>query len=283
MLTAPTANGQTVTLPDIEATADVIWNFVIEHGQATRDEIREACKATGATTEVYQKSMAKLANQTKALTEVSREDGSKAYELKRHCRQFTYGTFLEMIAETAAPAKPREKYEGWYTLTGYFMLTSPCLSSRPVLGNPSARRFERDHEGNLLMPGGNFRAMFEEATGLPGVPDIGTARYRVVWDQMAVDPALLITILNPVPPSRPGMSGQGLTEIESLPAGTRIPFSATIPGSHVSPIQFAEVLAAAGRWAGFSPSARRQGWGRFRPEFDEPGFHDALALAEVKG
>lgn len=278
-MTTATSNGTVTTGADIELAADTIWPFVIEQGQVTRDEVLKACKAAGLSTEAYQKAWAKLTNQVKVLTEVAREDGSKAFELKRGVKHLpTYADYLEQMAELQAPTKPRERFDHWYALTGHFLLTSPSLSSRPVLGNAAARRFERDWEGNLLMPAGNYAALFEEACGKPGTPDLGGARYRVEWDQQAVDPAVLITILNPVPPSRPGASGQGLTEIEALPAGTRIPWTATIPGTHCSPQQFATVLLAAGRWCGFSASAHKQGWGRFRPEFDPRPFEDAVAL-----
>lgn len=266
MSAGTTAPNGTVTVADVAEAAEIIRLFVIEQGQATKAEIREHCKGHGVGTDVYQKAMARLANQLKMLTEETREDGTKAFRVKRWLHGCTVRDFAEQMEEVKGPAKPRERYEDWQELRGYLTLTSPALASRPVLGETGARQFLRVTDALLLLPSGNYRAMFQAAAQKPGAPDIGNARFRVEWDQQTLDTRLIGKLLQPVPPRAPGQAGQGLIEVEMLPPGTRIPFTAVFPQSHIRLADFATLLVIAGRWVGFSPAAAHLGWGRFEPE-----------------
>lgn len=270
--TAPT-NGTNPML-EVDQAAEAIRLFLIQVGQATKTEIREYCKAEHSiSTEVYQKALARLLNQYKIVTEVSREDGSKALELKRNIPKVSVFELAELVLTANAPKEPREKYLDWYELSGALVLTSVALASRPVLGNPSARAFEKDVNGDVLFNPGNYIAMFKQAmSGLPGAPEIKSGvRYHVYWDQQTVSASLITTELCPVPPDRPGGQGKGLTEVEALPPGTEIPFRVVAPGSHISPTELKHLLYLAGRWVGFSPSGAHKGRGRFVPRVEQEG------------
>jgi hypothetical protein len=239
--------------------------------QATKAEIREHCKAQGIPTPAYQRGMARVHDQLKLTTEVTREDGSKAYQLRRQGLSLSVAEYSAMIEEVKSPAKPREKYDQGFEVRGVLVLDSPALGSRAVEGNPSARVFARTADERVLLFPGYFQAMAERALQMPGVADgISTAvRFQCHWDQQALPLSLLGKTLNPVPPDRHGAAGKGLTDVEILPAGTRVPFCVTVPGSHVTPMDMATLLIAAGRWVGFSPAAAHLGWGRFTVELDD--------------
>lgn len=267
MVLAVSPNGA-ADYAEVDTIAERIRLYVLSQGQATRDEIRKSLAAEGITTEQFGRGFARICNQVKMLTEVTRDDGKKAYELKRDLGDLSVSQALLLVA-SVTERKERERYEDYYEAVGQFVLTSPALASRAVPGNPSARVWARTAQGDVLLFSGYYAAMVEEALDAPGVPSTirSAIRYHTVWDQQALPAALLTRELNPVPPSRPGQSGQGLTDVEALPAGTRIPFTAVVPGSHVSPLSLRVLMVAAGRWVGFSPASHKQGWGRFVPEF----------------
>jgi hypothetical protein len=270
----PTNNGTSsvdlLSTEVIDTALTQIWVFVRDQAQVSRDEVREYLKQQGIGTPVYQKAFSKLLDGMKVLTEVSTESGSKAYRFKDAVRVCpTYSDFLALTTSTKEPAKPREKFEDWYELTGYFSLTSPATASCPVMGRQGVLEFLRTESGDVLLLARYFAAMLERAAGKPGAPEIGTARYRVEWEQQVLPSSLIVKRVKPVPPARPGQPGQGLTEVETLPVGTRIPFNAVLPESHISPVDFATLLVIAGRWVGFSPSAAHQGYGRYVPHIDQ--------------
>ena len=253
----------------VDAAAEAIRWCVIDHAQPTRVEIRNfVTKGMGFSTEDYQKGFTRIHNQLKLITEVTREDGSKGYELRR--REFA-DLSVQAIAElqNSGKKKESERYGQWYEVRGTLTLESPALASRPVLGNQAARAFLRDaSKQNILLLNSYFGSMGRVAAKAPGAPSVGSAIYQIRWDQQTFSVNKLGKELNPVPPSRPGMSGQGITEVESIPTGTEIPFCALVPGSHISPYQFALLMTVAGRFIGFSPSGAHKGWGRFTPKID---------------
>jgi hypothetical protein len=252
----------------VETIAEVIFAFVANVGQATKDEIRTHCKAQGIPTDLYQKGLAKLQNQDKFLTDVVRDDGSKAVEIKRSFRSGDYRAALTLQQEVAKP--PPEKYRDWYEITGTLTLRTPALSPCPVVGNPSARAFIHDGAGNIVLVDKYFQRMFHEATLKPDVPAVGNAKFAVQFEPQYLPESVVVTTLRPVPPARKGGSGQGITEVESLPAGAKIPFAAMVPGSHITRDNFIYILDKAARWVGFSPSGAHQGWGRFQLSVDGP-------------
>lgn len=253
----------------VDAAAEAIRWCVIDYAQPTRVAIRHfVTRDIGFSTEDYQRGFARIHNQLKLITEVTREDGSKGYELRR--REFA-DLSVQAIAELQNTGKKREveRFGQWYEVSGTLTLLSPALASRPVVGNQAARAFLRDFSRkNILLLNSYFGSMGRIAAKAPGAPQIGNAIYQIRWDQQTFSVAELGKELNPVPPSRPGMSGQGITEVESIPVGKEIPFSALVPGSHVSPYAFAVLMTVAGRFIGFSPSGAHKGWGRFSPNID---------------
>ena len=138
------------------------------------------------------------------------------------------------------------------------------------MGEPGRTTFLYDPEGQVYLPARQYQAMMFEALLTPMGRDLewGSARYQVWWDYQTLPAALVQKLVKPVPPARPGMAGQGLTECEMLPPGTAIPWQATIPGSHIPPAQFASMLELAGRYCGLSSASHNQGFGRFRPTIE---------------
>ena len=260
----------------VDAAAEAIRWCVVDYAQPTRVEIRHfVTKQMGFTTEDYQRGFARIHNQLKLITEVTREDGSKGYELRR--REFA-DLSVQAIAElqNSGKKKETERFGQWYEVNGEITLESPALASRPVVGNQAARAFLRDFSRkNILLLNSYFGSMGRIAAKAPGAPTIGNAIYQIRWDQQTFPVDELGKELNPVPPSRPGMSGQGITEVESIPTGKVIPFCALVPGTHISPYAFAQLMVVAGRFVGFSPSGAHKGWGRFSPKIEwDPAWGD---------
>lgn len=253
---------------DIVQVGEAIKMFVQGQGQATKDEVRLYCtKALGVTTAVYQKAWAILHDQAKITTEVAREDGKKAFQIKRQVHVVPLADLLELVDEAKSPAKKRENYGDWFEVAGTMTLVTSALGSRPVIGNQSARQFIHTADGRIVLTDRNFEAMIERACQMPGAPEgIGNARFKIKFDSQLM-PRSEHKELCPVPPPRPGERGQGITEVEALPPGTAIPFRAVVPGSHLTREAFEQVMEIAGRWCGFSPSAAHQGWGRFTVTF----------------
>lgn len=280
------ANGTDSTTPTappmlaVDDVATMIRDYVAEQGQVTRDEIRTHLKTKGVPTDLYQKGFARIANQVKMLTEITRDDGSKVWEVKRQLRDFSFEDFVREVFEAHAPKK-REEYKDHYALSGSFRLTVPMLSSRPVMGTPGVVSFERDGAGHLILFSGNYRAMMVQALATPGAPEgVATAvRFHSAWKTQYLDERLIEHRALPVPPSRPGQGGQGLTDAECLPAGTAVPFHVLVPGSHVPPDVMFLLLSIAGEYCGLSPAKAHLGWGRFTLQLDAPSY--ALVRAHL--
>jgi hypothetical protein len=260
---APPANSPHPS--EIDAAAQVEYDFITAQGVATKDEIRAYCKEASIPTAVYQKGFERLSRQLSLITEITTDDGKKGWAVKDWARGMSLLQAFEVLSTVGTQQKQRENYGDWLTIAGVFHLTSPALASNPDPADPSRRVFLRAGD-QIILSSGYYQAMFERSCQMPGAPMIGSARYRVQWDQQMMPESITSLILRPVPPSRPGGSGQGVTSCESLAAGTEVPFSATIPGSHVGAAEFEALLNIAGRWVGFSPSASHKGFGRYTPE-----------------
>lgn len=256
-----------VSTEQLVMIADQLKMYVQGQGQATRKEIRDyATKGLNVSQDVYSKAWAILHNGLKLTTEVARENGEKAFEIKRNYYEVPAHDLYEQFGEAK---KTRESYKDWYVVTGTMTLLSECLSSRPVAGNESQRSFLMADADHVFLSDIYFKKMFQVAAEKPGMPAVGNGRFNVQFDPILIDAAGQTTVLNPVPPDRLGMAGKGLTQVAALPVGYKIPFAATVPGSHIPPEWFAAIMTCAGKWVGFSPSAAHKGWGRFIVHIDE--------------
>jgi hypothetical protein len=265
----PTASGaDPATLVQV---ADLLKLYVQSQGQATRKEIREhATKVLNVSQDVYGKAWAILHDQAKITTEVTRESGDRAYQIKRHFWEVPLPELVAQIEEAKGPKKKYEKFANWHVVTGTMTLLNEALSGRPVADSQSLRRFVRVGKdgSHVILMDVYFKEMFISAAVKPGMPPIGNGRYQVLFDPVLVPVSDLTRVLCPVPPQREGGSGQGIIEAEALPAGYAITFTATVPGSHIDRARFLAVMECAGRWVGFSPAAAHQGWGRFTVALD---------------
>lgn len=253
----------------VEYACAVTWEFVIRMAEVSRDEAKKHAVSLGIVTKDFSAGWTRLLNQQKALTTSTRDDGSIVYQLKRNLQHMSYEEYVEMLNGLYAPKEPKEKYADWYAVSGTLVLTGDCLASCPVEGQQAMRAFPRSVGDTFILQSGNFWSMMNTAAGMPGSPPIKGARYQIRWFQQVLPTSMLKKVLRPVPPSRPGAAGQGITEVECIPPGSRIPFKAIVPGSHVDPEAFQKLMQVAADLVGFSPSASHKGWGRFTVEYDK--------------
>lgn len=256
----------------ITACGDTITSHIMHVGQAPRTEIRKLCIEEGHDKDTFGRAFRFLTTTIGLLIEDIDDNGKKVFRFKnRPSAAPDLRTFYSLVQKKMQKKGEREVFSDWHIMEGQLYMMSACLGSRPPESREQGKReFFRAPEGELMLFDFYFEKMFQSACMQPGTPaHVARARYALRWDWQLMPKSKIKRIMMPVPPQRKGLSGQGLTECECLPPGTRIPFKVLVPGSHITPNEFMQIMRAAGKWVGFSVAQAHKGFGRFIPEFKE--------------
>lgn len=167
-----------------------------------------------------------------------------------------YGFILDMASA------PRVKYTDYEHVVLKCRWTNWVIAALPGYDakGESLQLFERDGEGNVLLPAYCCRAMMLKT--LPLIGKEQSAGYRIAFEAVRIEnPNVKSDKILPKVDER-AHKGLGTTRVESLPPGTEFELRALVPTSVISVSDYVRAVELAGRFVHLSP-ARSAGYGDF--------------------
>jgi len=235
-----------------------ICEGLASEGWLSYEELREGLEDT-----VYlDKAITILKTSMKEITE-TRAGTPKKQGLQLTGKKITQKRIKEVLAEWGlASGGPREKpWKDWQDVTMTIRFKTPCLSGMPDEGKTKEEKrnmlFDRNAAGQLIFRSGHWRGLLGKAIEfLDDFPKYGK-------DKIMFDPHPVTVNGQMIKQTRICPKGTGFTYHEALAEGAEIVVDITIPTSRITIEDFANMMAKAGKFVGFSIAGSGQGFGKF--------------------
>ena len=168
-------------------------------------------------------------------------------------------TDAALLPSTPEKTRKRPEYRGYYDCVATVEFTNPVLAGMPDLQREKLV-FERDPDGNITLLSKHWRAVIRETLRLVDEELYSTAK-DYVYCGMTVIPA--DSFNGKIKDMSLPVGDKGLSIHETLPAGTQITTTFTVPASILPSEKFQRLLERAGNFVGLS-AKHRMGYGRFK-------------------
>jgi len=183
-------------------------------------------------------------------------------------KKLTKKRINEFLADTfGTGAKKREKpWKDWQDLTMTIRFKTPSLGGLPITETKKVtikeeKRqmvFDRNADGQIVFRGGHWRGLLADAIQFLDCDFPKYGKDKIFFDPQPVTPNGQIIKQTRICPA-----GTGFTYHEALAEGAEISVDVTLPTSRISVEEFANMMAKAGKFVGFSIAGSNQGFGRF--------------------
>ena len=237
-----------------------ICEFLGVEGWASYDELREGVKDENMI--FLEKAIVVLKISMKEVTE-TRAGTPKKQGLQLTAKKITKKRIQEVLREGGllGGRSVEKAWKDWAELTMTIKFRTPCLSGMPFEGGIGDEKrnmfFDRFENGDLMFRSGHWRGLLGKIyEWLDDFPKYG--KNKIMFDPHPVKVNGQIYKQTRICPD-----GKGFTYHEALKEGSELKVDIMLPTSRCSVEDFANLMARAGKFSGFSIAGSTQGFGKF--------------------